>query len=98
MAVRYGSAAKRAAARQRPFTCRRHESCRRNRPARTRNRQRHPCVTPGANKNAAGFPAALFRSLEATGRSAHPHRLEPLLLTLAVIATLTTRLVALPMA
>jgi len=40
----------------------------------------------------------LFRSLEATGRSAHPHRLEPLLLTLAVIATLTTRLVALPMA
>jgi hypothetical protein len=36
----------------------------------------------------------LFRSLEATGRSAHPHRLEPLLLTLAVIAALPARLVA----
>jgi hypothetical protein len=36
----------------------------------------------------------LFRSFEAIGLLGHPHRLEPLLRTLAVIATLPTRLVA----
>jgi hypothetical protein len=40
----------------------------------------------------------LFRSFEASGLSAHPHRLEPLLRALAVIATLPARLLALPMA